>query len=78
MFKKLLTYFFQGVLYVAPIGATVYVIYYLFHYLDTLFDMPYPGVGILLLFAGLTLIGILGKFLIQLPLFNYFDNQLKL
>ena len=77
MFKKIASYFFQGLLYVSPIGATVYVLYKSFDLVDSLFEFPYPGVGFAIIVIGITGIGILGNYLIQLPLFNYFDRKLK-
>lgn len=77
MFKKIASYFFQGLLYVSPIGATLYVLYKTFDYIDSFFEFPYPGVGFAIIILGITGIGILGNYLIQLPLFNYFDMQLK-
>ena len=34
--KKLINYFLQGLLYIAPLGITAYVIYYAFNFLDNL------------------------------------------
>jgi uncharacterized membrane protein len=76
MFKKIASYFFQGLLYVSPIGATVYVLYKTFDVIDSLFELPYPGVGFAIIIIGITGIGVLGNYLIQLPLFNYFDKKL--
>jgi len=77
MFKKFASYFFQGLLYISPIGATVYVLYKTFDYIDSFFEFPYPGVGFAIIIIGITGIGLLGNYLIQLPLFNYFDRKLK-
>lgn len=77
MFKKIASYFFQGLLYVSPIGATIYVLYKTFDYIDSLFGFPYPGIGFIIIVVGITGIGLLGNYLIQLPLFNYFDKKLK-
>ena len=77
MLKKIASYFFQGLLYISPIGATIYVLYKTFHYIDTLIEFPYPGIGFALIILGITGIGLLGNYLIQLPLFNYFDKKLE-
>jgi len=77
MLKKIASYFFQGLLYISPIGATIYVLYRTFHYIDTLIEFPYPGIGFALIILGITSIGLLGNYLIQLPLFNYFDRKLE-
>ena len=77
MLKKIASYFFQGLLYISPIGATIYVLYRTFYYIDTLIEFPYPGIGFALIILGITGIGLLGNYLIQLPLFNYFDRKLE-
>jgi uncharacterized membrane protein len=42
-----------------------------------LIEFPYPGIGFALIILGITGIGLLGNYLIQLPLFNYFDRKLE-
>ena len=76
MFKKIISYFLQGLLYTIPVGATIYVFVHAFFVVDSIFNLPYPGVGILMIFVGITAIGVLGSFLIQLPVFNYFEKQI--
>ena len=76
MFKKIISYFLQGLLYTLPVGATIYVFASGFYFIDSIFELPYPGVGILIIFAGITAIGIMGSYLIQLPVFNYFEKQI--
>ena len=75
--KLLVKYFFQGLLYITPISVTVYVLYWVFGHLDSLLDLEYPGVGILILVVFVTVVGFIGSYLIQLPLFGFLDNQLE-
>ncbi|MFO8068210.1 MAG: DUF502 domain-containing protein [Bacteroidales bacterium] len=75
IFRKIASYFLQGFLYIAPISITVYVIYISVEFLDGLIPAAFPGLGILLIFAGITLIGFLGSFLIRSP-FSYLFNKL--
>lgn len=70
-------YFLQGLLYVTPISVTVYALVWAFRYLDSIFQFQYPGLGILLMLLGVTLVGFLGSFLIQLPFFGFLDSQLE-
>ena len=49
MAKQLLRYFFQGLLYVAPIGLTLYMIIALFQWLDSLIPLNIPGLGFLII-----------------------------
>ncbi len=75
-------YFLQGLLYLAPLSITIYVIYVSFEYVDSLLDkyiekllgMSIPGLGILVIFVGLTLIGFLGSSIIFRPIARYLDR----
>jgi len=75
--KTLVKYFFQGLLYITPIAVTAYSLYWIFIKLDTIFNLPYPGIGILLILLVVTLTGLIGSLLIQLPFVGLIDNQLE-
>lgn len=74
--KKIFSYFFQGLIYIAPIGITIYVIYYLFTiidgfirgYMQKIFDIDIPGLGIVILFVLITLLGLIGSTIIARPI----------
>ena len=76
--KRITSYFLQGLLYVAPISVTVYVIYIIFdftdnllqHLLQLLIGRQIPGVGILIILLFLTLLGYVGQTIIAKP-FKY-------
>lgn len=70
-------YFLQGLLYVTPISVTIYALVWAFQSLDSVFEFRYPGLGILLMLVGITLVGLLGSFLIRLPFFGFIDAQLE-
>jgi uncharacterized membrane protein len=59
MLKKLSNYFFQGLIFLAPIGITAYIFYKAFVFIDGLLRLPYPGVGFIITIAGVTLLGFL-------------------
>jgi uncharacterized membrane protein len=67
--KKLFTYFIQGLLLVAPLGITVYIVYRVFMFTDGLlstylvehFNIKTPGLGILIIFVFLVLLGMVGE-----------------
>ena len=63
-------YFLKGLLYTVPLAITAYVIYQLFMFFDQLIVLPYdiPGLGIVILFAFITLIGVLGSSVIIQPI----------
>ncbi len=83
--KKLVNYLLQGVLYIAPLGITAYIIYGAFTVLDgfsqqlitKFFDIKIPGLGILALLLFLILIGILGKTFIAQPLKLVFNRIIE-
>jgi len=68
-YKSLARYFLQGLFYLVPITATVYVIFYLVVMLDSLINLDIPGLGIVILFVVVTLVGFLGT--------HFFVNYLK-
>ncbi|MFO7657303.1 MAG: DUF502 domain-containing protein [Bacteroidales bacterium] len=73
--KKMARYFFQGLLYLAPTAITVYLIVFIFIKLDMgvrnlvedLIHIKIPGIGIIVLFLLITLLGFLGQTIIFQP-----------
>ncbi len=80
--KKLVNYFLQGLLYIAPLGITAYVIYAVFMFMDGIlqelvfkyFDIKIPGLGFITLIVFLILIGFIGRTIIADPLKTLFKN----
>ncbi|MDN3642720.1 DUF502 domain-containing protein [Lutimonas halocynthiae] len=78
--KKLINYLLQGLLYLAPLTITAYIIYAAFNFIDGLsqkiitkfFDVHIPGLGLLSLLVFLVLIGFLGRTIIAQPLKKIF------
>ena len=74
--KHLARHFFQGFLYIAPLGITAYVIYRVFAFIDApmrqfeelFFERHIPGLGILTVAVLLTLLGWLGSTIIARPI----------
>ncbi len=75
--KKILNFFLQGLLLIAPITITIFVIYKLFEFFDNLLPLRIPGLGILIIFSSIAFIGFLGKLLIQNPISVYFNKWLE-
>jgi uncharacterized membrane protein len=75
LMKKLTSYFLQGLLYSAPFGITIYVIYLVFAFSDGILKpiiesylkFPVPGLGILIMVILITLIGIIGQTVVAQP-----------
>lgn len=74
--KQLIRYFLQGLLYIAPITITLYIIYVFFTFVDSLlrdllqsvFGPIIPGLGILIIALALVLLGFFGQTIIGRPL----------
>lgn len=74
--KKLANYLLQGLLYIAPLSITAFIIYSVFTFLDglsqklllQLFDINIPGLGVLSLLLFLLFVGFLGRTIIAKPL----------
>ena len=73
--KKLFNYFLQGLLYIAPFGVTAYIIYVIFNFVDNLLDdilekllkIDIPGLGLVVIFFFLVLVGIIGQSILARP-----------
>ena len=57
--KRIAAYFAQGLLFLIPIVATIYILYILFLRIDQIFRFNTPGLGFLLTLALVTIIGFL-------------------
>ena len=68
--KKIIGYFLQGLLYMVPMAATVYVVWKAVVFVDSLVYIDIPGVGLLIILTGVTLIGFLGSSLLTKQIFN--------
>ena len=83
--KKLFTYFIQGLLLVAPLGITVFIVYRIFAFTDGLlstylqenFEIKTPGLGILIIFVFLVLLGIVGETILGRPIKKLINGVLQ-
>jgi uncharacterized membrane protein len=83
-FREVLNYFFQGLLFLAPISITIWAIVKLFAiingvlqgYIDEWLGVDIPGLGLILLLISITLVGLLGSTILFMPIINYFDKLL--
>ena len=73
--KRIINYFLQGLLYIAPLGITAYIIYVIFNFIDNLLDdkleeifkIDVPGLGFAVIFLFLVLVGIIGQSIFARP-----------
>jgi uncharacterized membrane protein len=55
--RTILRYFFGGTLFIVPLVATGYFIFVAFTWLDSLLNLPYPGLGFVIIFGAITIFG---------------------
>lgn len=83
--KRLIRYFFQGLLYLAPAAITIYIVYMVFTLIDgamrkyivNIFEVDIPGTGILIILVGITLLGFIGQTILFRPIRQLVDKILK-
>ncbi|PCI94847.1 MAG: hypothetical protein COB15_13105 [Flavobacteriales bacterium] len=69
--KKLISYFLQGILYLVPIAATIYVVIKAVVLVDGIVPVKMPGLGLLIILVVVTLVGYLGGTLLVKNIFNF-------
>lgn len=88
MMKSIFKYFLQGLLYTAPVAVTIYVFYRSFIWLDESIhgwlesfinegnkEYDFTGLGIIILFVMVTLVGLIGNYLLKFPIFNFIESK---
>ena len=83
--KRLVNYLLEGLLYIAPLSITAYIIYAVFMFMDGLsedlifkfFGIKIPGLGVLTLLVFLIFIGFVGRTFIAQPLKAVFKNVIS-
>lgn len=88
--KQLFQYFIQGLLVLAPVAITVYIIFWLFFNIDTLLlpvyrmfssnpDEPFyiPGLGFVIIISFVILVGYLSSFFVVNRAIEIFDHLLE-
>jgi uncharacterized membrane protein len=73
-YKKILSYFFRGLLFLIPLSVTAYILYQTILFLDNLIPIPIPGIGILVVLALITFVGYLASLFFTKPLFEWFEK----
>jgi uncharacterized membrane protein len=83
--KKLLRYLLQGLLYTAPLAITVYILYLIFtsvdgflqSWIEEIFHIKIPGLGVIVIIVFLILIGAIGQTIIARPFIYLFNRLLR-
>jgi uncharacterized membrane protein len=74
---RILRYFFSGTLFIVPLLATAYFIYVSFKWLDDRLNLPYPGLGFVIIIALITVIGYLSTNYIFKTIGHWFDRGMN-
>lgn len=77
LFSKIGSYFFRGLLFVAPIAFTIIVISTVFNWLDGLLPVNIPGLGIIILVGAIIGVGYLATTYFMKPFFEMFEHLIK-
>jgi uncharacterized membrane protein len=75
----LFRYFVQGLIILAPIGITVYALYWLFEKVDNILR-PYvniPGLGFVLIILFVVLVGWISSYFLMGSILNIFDGWME-
>jgi uncharacterized membrane protein len=75
--SQIFSYFVRGLLLLAPVYLTGYILYSVFEGLDRQFYFQIRGTGLLLLFVFILLVGFIGSTFIAVPVFNLFEDWMK-
>jgi uncharacterized membrane protein len=84
-FKKLVNYFLQGLLYVTPLGLTIYIIKIIFVFSDGILapiiegflKFSIPGLGLILILLIITFLGFIGQTVIAKPFKLVIERLIK-
>jgi uncharacterized membrane protein len=77
--KKIFRYFIQGIIILAPIGITGYVLYWLFDKVDSILQ-PYvkiPGLGFIIILVFVILVGWVSSNFLMGSAINFFDQLME-
>jgi len=77
VWSQLIRYFGQGLLFVVPIFATFLVLYYLFEKLDTILQLDIPGLGLIIIIVGVTIIGFISTKLVTTRAFKWANGLIN-
>ena len=83
--KKLTGYFLQGLLYLAPTGITIYIVYLVFTFIDgpiqnflhQYISIKIPGLGLLIVLVLITLLGLIGQNILFQPVRKFIDSVMN-
>ncbi len=74
--QKLFTNFLKGILILAPMMVTGWVIFTVFHKIDGLLGIPIPGIGFIVTIVFIIMVGALASNIFFTRIFDYFEKVL--
>lgn len=77
MTRRIVAYFFRGLVLLAPLAVTVWVCVYLFRAVDGWLGLSIPGAGFVATLVLITLVGFLGSNLLTRGAVSIFDSLLN-
>lgn len=75
--KKFTGYFLKGLILIVPITLTIYIVYKVFSFFDSLLPYEIPGISLLIVLLGTTFLGFIGTTFIQVPLAQLAEKTLN-
>ena len=75
--KRFTKYFFEGLLVLVPLVATVYVVYVIFTRVDSIFKFSVPGMGFIVTILSITIVGFISSNFIAKKLMGLVDKIFK-
>lgn len=76
MTRRLIAYFFRGLVLLAPLAVTIWVCVYLFRTIDGWLGLPIPGAGFVATLLLIIIVGVLGSNLLTRGALSFFDGLL--
>ena len=82
LWRRLLNYFLQGLIFITPLGLTIYFLYLGFQYIDGILEkyieviigFKIPGLGLVIIVVLVTIIGMLGTSFLFRPFIGIMDK----
>ena len=77
--KKIFRYFIQGIIILAPIGITGYVLYWLFDKVDSILQpfVKIPGLGFAIILVFVIFVGWISSSFLMGSAINFFDQLME-
>lgn len=75
--KNIIGHFLRGLLLLAPVFITLYVVFKIIQWVDHLIPLDIPGLGLVISLVFITLIGYISSLIFFQPVFNWFEKLMN-